>query len=454
MKNSRKQRRVLIVSFWFPPTNVMGAVRVGKFAKYLNNYGWEPVVLTGSNMKMGRGTTANLPVELEESNIVRTPSFGIADLIMSRLGVDKKPSPRGDSQVSDWKTVVHNWLETSLRPVYHLPALKLIIVDPIGWYPFAVKRGLEIIKHYDIDVILSSYGPSTSHFIASRLHRKTGVHWVADFRDLWAQHPYYPKYQPFQLFEEQVEKQVLKRSTVLIAAAEPMATQMEIFHQKKVEVIHNGFDEEDYHEDVPLTPKFSITFTGHIKKQDAASLDMLFEAIAELQQEKCISANNFELRFYGSTLVGAVSGNTLLPLVKKLGIAELVKIYATIPYLECIKKQKESTVLLLLLTIENIAKGIYSGKVFEYIGAARPILAIAPKGDVVDLLLRKTGTGIVANEKDEIKLILSEWIDEFQERRCISSNYSPSREIINNYTRRELTRKLAGVLDEAADSPM
>ena len=139
------------------------------------------------------------------------------------------------------------------------------------------------------------------------------------------------------MFEEQIEKQVLKRSTALVATAEPMATQMELFHQKKVEVIHNGFDEEDYHEDVPLTPKFSITFTGHIKRQDAASLDMLFEAIAELQQEKCISANNFELRFYGSTLVGAVSGNTLLPLVESsfkflVGVNENLHILRTLVY--------------------------------------------------------------------------------------------------------------------------
>lgn len=441
-----------MVSFWFPPTNLMGAVRVGKFAKYLPDYGWQPFILTGDKVSVARGTTATLPVELAETIISRTHYFSVADFVMSHLLFEREPTADGSLPSPRWSTSIRNHLVSSVRSIYHLPVLKAITVDPVGWFPFAVKRGLEIIRNCHIDAIFSSFGPSTSHFVASYLHSKTGIPWIADFRDLWSQHPYYPKSQPFHWLEGQIERRALRDCARLIAVSEPMARQMESLHHRRVEVIPNGFDDADYCSDVPLVPKFTVTFTGHVRAQEIISLGILFEAVAELYRAKSISADNFEIRFYGGSLAGNIPTQLVSLLADKLGISGLIRIRGAISYAESVRRQKESTVLLVLLPIDHAAKGIYSGKIFEYLGAARPIIAIAPKEGVVDLLLKETGAGVVASDQYGVRLLFSQWVREFQGQGHLTSFYSPRREVIANYTRRELTGRLAEVLDEAVGS--
>jgi len=446
-ERSSKHRRVLIVSFWFPPTNVVGAARIGKFAKYLPSFGWEPLVLTVNKVK--RSISATLPVEIEESKIIRTPYFGLADFVTSRF-VAGYGNSQNSSQTISWKYKFYVQMEKSLRPIYRLPALKMLITDPAGWYPFAVKKGLEIVRKYQIDALFSSFGPSTSHLIAAQLQRKTGIPWIADFRDLWSQHPYYPKNQPFHSLEEYIEKRVINNSKKLITINELAAKELASLHHKEVLVISNGFDDEEYNLSIPLTSKFTLTYTGHILPGVKTPFDMLFSAIAELKEEQHISQDDFELRFFGGNIAGIDPSSTLLPLTTKFGINNLTKIYDEIPRPECVKVQKESTALLVLLPIDNSSIGVYSGKLFEYIGAQRPILAITIKGDLIEHLLDESGTGKVASSKDGIKEILSKWIIEFKQQGNITSHYSPQKDIIARHTRKEKARKLSEVLDEVA----
>jgi len=434
-----------MISFWFPPTNIMGAVRIGKFAKYLPHYGWEPRVLTVDKVK--RDIPVTLPVEVEESKIERTPYFGFADSVSSKLLAKGNSNPQRNSRISNWRNAVYNWLVTSLEPIYHLPTVKLLTTDPIGWYPYAVKKGFEIINRHSIDVIFSSYGPSTAHLIASQLHKKTGIPWVADFRDFWAMEPNHPKTQPFQLLEEWIERRVVKGSSMLTTVSEPWARQLEAFHSKRAVVVTNGFDAEDYVGTVPLTSKFTLTHTGHLQHWDQRQLPHLFRAIDELRQEGKIHSNNFEARFFGGDIFGS-SRNSALSLAEQMGIEQLVTVHGYIPFKESVKVQKESTALLLSRDNNPVSRGVYSGKIFEYLGAGRPILAMALKDDVIDQLLSESGTGKVVNQKDEIKFLLRQWINEFEKDGRIVTNYAPKAEVIERYTRKAQARKIAKVFDD------
>jgi len=447
---SHRQRRVLLISFWFPPTNMIGAARVGKFAKYLPEHGWEPVVLTVDKLK--RGLPLTRPAETDSSKVVRTPYFGIADNILSMMSSNNTTRSKDKSLASTCKKAIYNGLIAHLRFFYHMPAVRMLVADPIGWYPYAVSKGLEITKNSGVDVIYSTYGPSTSHLIASKLHKETGIPWVADFRDLWSLDPRCSKIQPFQFLQEWLEKRVIKGCYNIITVEENAAKQLQAFHSKEVVVIPNGFDSEDYKEEVPLSSKFTISHTGNITLVGREPYLPFLEAVYELQQEGRISPDNFEVRFFGGNVAGFVSENSLLPAIKRLGIDQLVTVHDIVPYKECIKRQKESTTLLLLVRTDFAGKGVCTGKVFEYLGAGRPVLAVAPKDGVVDQLLKTSGAGMVCSEKREIKLILAKWLDEFQKHGRITSHYSPRREVIANYTRREQTRRLAKELDEAASS--
>lgn len=443
MKTAAGKKTVLIVSFLFPPSNAIGAVRVGKFAKYLPQSGWEPIVLTAEEVKERPQT---LPVEIDEANIFRTPYFALASSLYRSLGGTEPASLRSSSRNYGWKKPLYKALRLT-RPIYTLSIFQPLVSDPIGWYPHAVKKGREILEKYEIDVIFSSYGPSTSHLVASRLQRMSGLPWIAEFRDPWALNPYGRKIRILQFLEERLEKRVMKGSSLLIAASEDMAEQLETLHAKKAVTIHNGFDEEDYTENVSLTPKFTITYTGRIYpgKHDPTPL---FEAARDLQQEGKISASDFEIRFFGPNVI-----DILYPFVETHKLQQLVKVYSMVPFKESIFRQKESSALLLLKWNDPLVKGLYTGKLFEYFAAGRPILAVgAFEDELVDRLLVESGTGVALSTASEIKACLSEWLEEFKQSGRITTRYSPNQEVIARYTRRKQAGMLAQALEEVSMS--
>ena len=406
-------KRVFIVSRAFPPTNASGAVRVGKFAKYLSQFDWEPVILTIANVT---NLPQTLAVEMDEARITRTPHFYLGRSI------------------------------TRIRPLgilYELPIVGTLLSEPIGWYFHAVKEGLKILSKGDVDVIFSSSLPKTSHLIASHLHRKTKIPWVAEYRDLWV-NPYNDRNRFYNFFERKLEKAVMKGCDLLITVSESTVKELEAVHSKRVETIHNGFDEEDYLEDVPLTSKFTLTYTGNIYagKRDPTPL---FQAVAELSKESRLSPSDFEVRFYGGSSV-----ENLLPIIEDHHLKELVKIYGFVSFKESTKRQRESTALLLLEWNNPLARHNYSGKIFEYLGAHRPILAVAYKTGAIDRLLQETGAGILVNKVERVKDVLSCWLEEWHQSGEITSHWNPNLNTINKYTRREEAGKLAQLLDEVS----
>lgn len=443
-----KKKKVLIVTFAFPPLNVSGAVRVGKFAKCLPEFGWEPIVLTAD---IARGQPQTLPLEVDEAKVIRTSYLGLTSLLKREPGgysASGKPV-----NVPWWSRAVRGGIRL-LRPILNLPLIRDLtypilraFTSPwLGWYRQPVRKGLELMARNGIQLLFSSSYPPTSHLIASRLHRQTGIPWVAEFRDPWSLNEYENMTKSFRSFQKIVEKRTLRRSSLLITVSEPLAEELEKLHSKKTIVIPNGFDEEDYTRDVPFTQKFTITYTGNIYpgKRDPTPL---FKAIAELRQEGRISPGDLEVRFFGSNVTANIS-----PLIQEYNLAELVKIYGFISFKESIKAQKESSVLLLLEWNDPRGKGTSTAKIFEYLGAGRPILAIAFKGGVIDNLLLESGCGLVLTELDEIKALILEWLQEFRQHREILSHYKPNWSIVKQYTRREQARKLAEAFDEVVGS--
>jgi len=241
-----------------------------------------------------------------------------------------------------------------------------------------------------------------------------------------------------------MERTVLKGASLLIAISKPQVKLTETIHRKKVAVVPNGFDDADYQEDVPLVSRFTITYTGNIYpgKRDPT---LLFEALSELRKEGKILPDDIQVRFFGGS-----SLKSLLPLTERYGLNDIVKIHGTVPFQESIRRQKESTILLLLEWNDPRAEGVYSGKIFEYLGAQRPILAIGYRAGVIGTLLSETGAGVLVDEVDTIKQVLRSWLKEWQKQGKITSCWKPVEDVIQKYTRREQTRKLARLLGEVS----
>jgi hypothetical protein len=440
MTPTTPKKRVLIVSFLFPPTNSVGAVRVGKFTKYLPRFGWEPVALTADTLKE---RLQGLPVEMDEKNVFRTPYFALYSSLSRNLQVNQGITSEDTSLRFNWKKPIYKAVRLA-QPIYNLSILAPLLRDPIGWYPHATRKGSELLNKYGIDVIFSSYAPSTSHLVARRLHQISGVPWVAEFRDLWALNHNARTTRFLQYLTCRLERRVMKHSSLLISTSEPWAKQLEALHSKKAIIIPNGFDEDDYVEDIPLTSKFTITYTGQIyaRKQDPTPL---FKVLKQLEEEGKISSSDFEVRFFGGNLL-----ETTEPLVERYGIRELVKVYGLVPFSESVRRQKESSVLLILKWNDPKEKGVYTGKLYEYLGAKRPILAVGSFNENVDDLISESGTGISVDEPHLIKEILSHWLDEWQKSGRIVSHWQPRADVIQRYTRKAQAGKLAQLLDEVS----
>lgn len=431
-----KQKKVLIISYYFPPEKKIAALRVGKFSKYLPDFGWQPIVLTTYVNEDG----GSLP-EISNCNIYRTSHLKFIRRIRKKYS---RHNPiMSDNETSSCPGFVMRCRErvlTKIRDILILPIFRMLFYDGLEWCIPAVLIGKEIIKKFDVDVIFSSYSPASSHIIASILHKQTGVPWIADFRDMWSLNNYVESLEPLSSIEHMIEKRTIRGSSLLTTISTPLAEELSKFHSKHAITITNGFDEEDYVDSVPLTAKFSITYTGEIyaSKRDPTPL---FEAICLLRKEGLVSPDNFEVRFYG------LSVHALSPLIEKYSLQQLVKINGHIPLKDSIKRQKESTILLLLSWNDPRDRGVLTGKLFEYFGAKRPILAIGSKDSVLHELLTSTGCGILTSDCEEIFKVLSVWLIEFNKSGDISSHFTPIQKQLLRYTRKEKARDLANALN-------
>jgi len=437
---SSEPRKVLYIAFRYPPDNNIAAIRSAKLARYLPKFGWEPVVLTNGN-----ACDHSLPVECVERRVVRAK---YRDPVGFLFGSSSGGADTEDQRKTRPKKR-HRALATSLmkkfRSLYELPVVRMLTKDPVLWYFPAKKMGRSIVAtDPGTALVFSTYSPSTSHFVASRISREIGVPWVAEFRDVWSLSPYVIKCQPLDRIERWIEKKTMAPASQLITVSEPLAEDLSQLHGKHTDVIPSGFDLDDYSASVPLTTKFTITYTGRLYRgrRDPSEL---FKALRLLQQEDESLVGNLEVRF-----VGFDSRDVVGTLVEEHSLGDTVKFLQQVPFKESVRLQKESTALLLLSWNDPRDEGTYSGKLFEYLGAGRPILATSVyEGGGIPRLLSETGTGIVANDAATIRDVLRVWLLEYRQEGRLHSYFSPKAEVIQTYTWEGQAKKLAAAFDRA-----
>ena len=420
-KNSRL-KKVLIIAYYRSP-------RIPGLVKYLPEFGWQPVLLTAPLGEKPDFYCRIIETEYRDAlgfwkRLFRLdPRENIRNEVKKRFGVTSKKSAL-------------DFFLTFGGAVINYPD------GDKGWKPFAVKAGDEILQQEDIDTIISSSTPVTSHIIANKLKIKYKIPWIADLRDLWSQNHNYG-YGPLRkLIDRRLELKTLSNADALVTVSPLWAEELKELHKREtVYTITNGFDPSAVNTpSVNLTAKFTITYTGSIYtgKQDPSKL---FAALRELISDGTMDSKDVEVRFYGSEI------EWLDKEVERYGLSSIVKQYGRVPQQLAIEKQRESQLLLLLNWEESQEKGVYPGKVFEYLAAQKPIVATGGFGnDVVERLLDETKGGIYAKEIGDIKSVLRELYSEYKQNGKIS--YNGDIEKINKYSHREMARKFAEVLDQ------
>ncbi len=432
-------KKVLIVSYYFPPSGGPGVQRVLKFVKYLPEFGWQPVVLTvqdGDYPARDESLLAEIP---QHTIVYRTKIFEPYRLYRKLTGkppnapVDVENIPQGGRQGGS----AMESLAEFVRSTFFIPDAR------IGWYPYAIPEGLKIIKEQKIDAIYSSSPPYTTSVIARKLHRATGVPWVAGFRDPWTGFLSTPDrwFLP-RAIDEHLERAVFNDANAVeaawrgilidIIAKDPNVDQKKLFH------LPNGFDRDDYPVlDAQANERFTVTYTGSMygKRNPRTFL----RAVEGLVDHGKVDPEKITLRFIGRF------GSEVREMLQGSSLRDSIEVVSYLPHSKSVEALLRSDALLLIVDEAAGSNEIVPGKVFEYIGAQRPIIALAPDGAIA-ALMRETRSGLVAPNQD-IPAIQAAFIECYDNFLYHKRKFEQDREAVKRYDRREITRQLAALLD-------
>ena len=429
-------KKVLIIAHLF-----RASPRIPGLAKYLPEFGWQPIVLTPAIGKDPDSRFGGPPKDFVESGvrIVGTQYVDTFDsLLIKKFGLNPVEGIEGHLKkqigVTSKKSFVDFFLTLGREILWYPDRDK-------GWRKFAVKAGSELLQNEDIDAIISSSSPITSHIIANELKNKYKIPWVADLRDLWTQNHNYT-YGPLRkMVDKRLELKTLLPADALVTVSPLWAEELRTLHKRElVHTITNGFDPDKMSKgQINLTSKFTITYTGNIytEKQDTSKL---LAALRDLISDGTINPTEVEVRFYGPKYGWLASE------IEEYGLSAISNHYGLVPREISFEKQRESQLLLLLNWDDQRVRGWYPLKVFEYLAAQRPILATGGSGDdVIRDILDETEAGVYAKDAEGTKDILGELYSEYKSKGEI--NYKGNIEKINKYSYREMAKKFAEVLD-------
>lgn len=387
--------RILLVSYYFPPYNAIGAVRVGKFAKYLAKAGNDVRVVTAADQPL----QATLPLEIDPERVVRTPWININRPAEWVAGGRARVASHGYGP-----SIRNGAARNAIQAIGNKYKNLTNVPDgQVGWGPFAARAGRKLISGWRPDVIFASGLPWTSLAVGRHLSRRFGVPWVAELRDLWADNCYNEGLSAWRRRVDRcLEARVLRTASGLVTVSNLMAESLNRRYQKPTRVVMSGFDPDDQRlgAAVPYRcGRIEIVYTGMIYK-GRRDPTPLFRALARMGP----AADAVRVSFYGRYL------DVVRQLAVTHGVERLVTVNEPVSYGEALRIQAEADILLLLLWNDPREEGVFPGKVFEYIGARRPILVLGAAGNVAASLIGARRAGVVLLNESEIAAQLEAWI--------------------------------------------
>ncbi len=434
-------QKVLIVTYYFPPSGGPGVQRVLKFVKYLPQFGFEPVVLTVDEGDFPARDESLLKSIPSETRVIRTKIFEPYDIYRTLTG--KKPGAAVDVEniPTGKKKRPAERIAEFIRSTFFVPDAR------IGWLPFAVSKGVETIMREKIDIIYSSSPPYTSALIAGRLKKKTGRPWVMGLRDPWTGFISAPQrwFLPAAVDRKMELGSVVRADAVEIAwegIGKDLRSKYRNVDESKIVYIPNGYDSEDYPQStVSRNEMFKITYTGSLYGR--RNPKTLLEAVKKLRASGKISDNRFKLVFAGRF------GSEVREMFADPDLVDMIEVKEYVPHEESIKLLLNSDVLLLIVDESPLSAEIVPGKVFEYIGARKPIMAFAREGAAAEIL-RKTGSGFVISPGDVegAAFRVSKLYEDFLRGGRSAGNsgtFVVNEEEVGQFERKEATRKLAAL---------
>ena len=375
-------KKVLIITYYWPPAGGSGVQRWLKFTKYLPKYNWQPIIYTPENPYFevkDEDLLSNIPVEAE---IWKTPIWEPYTLKDQLLGKENKTQSSGVvSNKKSLKNRLLNWVRGNV-----------FIPDPkVYWVKPSVKYLLKKIKAYNIEHIITTGPPHSMHLIGLALKKEIpSLKWIADFRDPWSELDLLDEFHlsnSSRKKHKDLEKEVLQTADVTLTVSETWVEDLKRLGGTRVELITNGYDAADFELKPKTNDKFIIGHYGllnHLRNPKN-----LWKSLANLSEENEKFNSKLEIHFSGNIDAEVIAEIEFYPYLKTK-----VKQLGYLSHSEVLTEYNEASVLLLLLFNSKSGVGNYPGKIFEYFAAKKPILAFGPKESDIEKLIEKTKTGV------------------------------------------------------------
>jgi len=434
-------KTVLVVAYHFPPGGGPGVQRVLKHVTYLRQAGWRPIVMTVENGDFPARDESLLTKIPSDVTVVRVPIIEPYTLYRKFMGAKGAAIDVNVNKSSDQRSGWKERLAEFIRATFFIPDAR------VGWLLTAVKRGVELCNQYNVDAIYSSAPPYTCALIARSIKRKTKLPWVAGFRDPWTDFLTTPDrwFLPAAI-DRALERSVFNEADAVECAwtgiADDALRKYPDLDRSKFYHVPNGFDSADF-PDVHYTrnERFTITYTGSMygRRTPRAFLD----ALARLNEMGRLDPNDVHLRFvgrFGDEIHAMMDASPFAPSIEKI---------AYVPHEESVGYLMRSEASLLIVDDTKESAEIVPGKVYEYLGVGRPIIALAPRGSAIERLLNETHAGRSA-PLDEIDSI-AEIIKTFVERWRVGQECTtPLHDVIAMYERKESAAELGRILTKVS----
>lgn len=433
-------KRVLIITYYWPPTGGSGVQRWVKFTKYLPSEGWQPVIYTPENpeqLAVDHSLESEIPAGTEIIKTRITEPYELYRKFLKGSGHSKEAVEVNPVNAQE-KSLLQKaamWVRGNLfRP------------DPrCLWIKPSVSFLKKYLKDHPVDLIVSTGPPQSMHLIGMKLAGETGIPWIADFRDPWTKIFYFKHLSlsaSTEKWHKKMERKVLDNATAVVAVSPLVQKEFQEMTNTPVELITNGFDESDFNPE-PCKEAcggagklFRVTHTGLFAADGNPTV--LWEVLAEECAKDSLFKSSLEIRLVGKT------DEQVIKSIEEAGLKENLTDIGYQPHSIAVDEQRKASLLILPLRKEPEYKAVLPGKVFEYIASYRPVLGIGQPDGAMSMILDRTNTGKVVDweDKDMLKKIIRQcW------EKHINGSLAVENADISCFARSNLTHRMAELFD-------